>query len=293
MRERMSIDCRTGFTLIELSIVLVIIGLVIGGVFVGRDLIEASVIRSQLTQIEQLKSAVNTFRVKYKYLPGDLTSAAASEIGATPRSGALEQGDGNGIIGACGYGSVWALGCESALFWSDLSFAGLIPGSFTAATDGPVTAEGFEEISRYLPAARLSGQNSLTAFTGAADPAFVGTCNDRLCIAMVYVYSTGEVAGCCYSVGSPGEHVGVRPIDAFAMDTKMDDGSPFTGSVAGGGVMNPIEIMIDLEPGTYDGAYNNLCLTMANGGVSASDFTYAVSGQYAHQNECSLNIALQ
>jgi prepilin-type N-terminal cleavage/methylation domain-containing protein len=48
----------TGFTLIEMSIVLVIIGLIVGGVLVGQDLIRAAYIRAQITQIEKFNTAV-------------------------------------------------------------------------------------------------------------------------------------------------------------------------------------------------------------------------------------------
>ena len=73
-----------GFTLIEMSIVLVIIGLITGGVLVGRDLIEAAKIRAQITQVERFKTAVQTFRTKYNGLPGDLDSTDASAFGFTP-----------------------------------------------------------------------------------------------------------------------------------------------------------------------------------------------------------------
>src|SRR5476649_1014388 len=90
-----------GFTLVELSIVLVIIGLIIGGVLVGRTLIEAAAVRAQIAQIEQFKTAVNTFRTKYNALPGDMLNATATAVGMTSRSGQPGDGDGNGIIESC------------------------------------------------------------------------------------------------------------------------------------------------------------------------------------------------
>ena len=89
LRYNQPMSYRVGFTLIEVSIVLVIIGLLAGGVLVGRDLIEAAKIRQQITQIEQFKAAVNTFRAKYNALPGDLLFTQATAFGFTPRSGRI------------------------------------------------------------------------------------------------------------------------------------------------------------------------------------------------------------
>ena len=77
---------RGGFTLIELSIVLVIIGLLAGGVLVGRDLIAAAALRSQITQIEKYNAAANTFRAKYGFLPGDLPANQAAALGFATRT---------------------------------------------------------------------------------------------------------------------------------------------------------------------------------------------------------------
>src|SRR6201999_1632157 len=87
-----------GFTLIELSIVLVIIGLIVGGVLVGQDLIRAAAVRAQISQIEKYQTAVNTFRGKYGGLPGDLSASSAAQFGFVSRGGSTGQGDGNGVI---------------------------------------------------------------------------------------------------------------------------------------------------------------------------------------------------
>src|SRR5271155_2823005 len=87
-----------GFTLIELSIVLVIIGLIVGGVLVGQDLIRAAEVRATIAQIEKYNTAVNTFRGKYNALPGDMNAATATAFNFTARGAFAGEGDGNGVI---------------------------------------------------------------------------------------------------------------------------------------------------------------------------------------------------
>src|ERR1700712_2724582 len=90
-----------GFTLIELSIVLVIIGLIVGGVLVGQDLVRAAAVRAQISQIEKYNTAVNTFYGKYGYLPGDIKDPDATRFGfasRNPNGGQPGNADGNGLI---------------------------------------------------------------------------------------------------------------------------------------------------------------------------------------------------
>ncbi len=304
---------RRGFTLIELSIVLVIIGLVVSGILVGRDLIGASQVRRQVSQIEQFKTATTTFRNKYGGLPGDLMADDAIGFGMTTRSGAVGHGDANGIIESCNYSSPPAalpsearFGCESALFWSDLSFAKLIPGSFTAATDtlldtAPVTSN---QLKDYLPTASLgsgfAGPNYIAVFTGingswSGDPVFP-QCNPRMCFALVPLAAIDNTGFLGYLLAYPGEDSsGLTPAEAFALDSKMDDGGPFTGTVLGGGANSTEDLNIinatDSGWARGWGSFGDYpCLVMAGTGSAISDYSYAVQ---ATNPGCSMNFVGQ
>ena len=235
---------RSGFTLVELSIVLVIIGLITGGVLVGRNLIEAAKIRQELTQIERFKTAVHTFEAKYNGLPGDLNQTDAAAFGFTPRGGGRGHGDGDGILEYCdGTVSTSAyLGCESALFWRDLSDAGLIEESFTAATDAPIAVATGQANNTYVPDAKVGVQASVIAFSIAAPVsipndigAYYNSCGvGSICYAIAGIYSNSIAAEGGAFAGVIGQGVGLTPLEAFAIDSKIDDGLPMTGNVQGG-----------------------------------------------------------
>lgn len=211
----------SGFTLIELSIVIVIIGLIVGGVLVGRDLIRAAEIRSQISQIEKYRTSVKTFQLKYNALPGDLTPATATAFGFTTRSGATYHGDGNGIVqGGC---YIAALGCETALFWNDLSFANLIEGSFTTATDALVTTDANNPVDKFLPKGKLQG-NYVEIEYNAISPLSNVVVNSNVFLLI------GDTS---FNAGVRSYSNRISPIDAMAIDTKTDDGKPFTGLTFG------------------------------------------------------------
>jgi prepilin-type N-terminal cleavage/methylation domain-containing protein len=229
---------RGGFTLIELSIVLVIIGLVIGSVLVGQDLIRAAYVRAQISQIEKYNTATNTFYGKYGYLPGDITATAASQFGFTARSGAGGYGDGNGEIDGSDGGTdvyAWSQIGEPMYFWEDLSRSGLIEGNFNTYTNGWIGCQG-APCNLYIPAARIGGGNYVYVYSGYASeccpvlsngssgfgPNFYG-------LSVIEAVVAGNV-GSGYNGGYP-DAPGLTVAQAYAIDKKSDDGLPTSGHV--------------------------------------------------------------
>ena len=100
-----------GFTLVELAIVMIIIGLLIGGILKGQELINNARVSSSVTQIKGAEAAINTFRDKYAALPGDIANAAARlpNCGAVCASAPVAPTLGNGFIGAGNIGAAGAV----------------------------------------------------------------------------------------------------------------------------------------------------------------------------------------
>jgi len=77
-----------GFTLVEIAIVLVIIGLLLGGVLKGQSLIDSAKVKNVIQQSQSLQAAVNAYQDRFRALPGDDIMATTHVPGAT--------GNGNG-----------------------------------------------------------------------------------------------------------------------------------------------------------------------------------------------------
>jgi prepilin-type N-terminal cleavage/methylation domain-containing protein len=135
---------KKGFSLVELSIVLVIVGLLVGGILAGQSLIRASELRRVVTDADRYRTAAHAFRDKYFALPGDMTNATSvwgrndaycsGQPGAAATPGTCN-GDGNGRIAS---GALDA-STETHQLWNQLALAGMIEGSFSGIS-GSVTS---------------------------------------------------------------------------------------------------------------------------------------------------------
>jgi prepilin-type N-terminal cleavage/methylation domain-containing protein len=265
-----------GFTLIELSIVLVIIGLLVGGVLVGQDLIKAAEVRAQITQIEKFNTAANTFYGKYGYLPGDIPPEAAAQFGFVTREGnCAGHGDGNGLVEGildnnCGTGmGIYVFGGETALFWCDLSSTHLIDGSFNTATDTsdpePITPS---QVSLYMPSAKISN-NYVYVWSGGwsewwiASSAFKGDQKNY--------FGISAVSGDKY--GNTISGMGLTVSQAYGIDEKVDDGLPQSGAVL---AIYDGEENVWASGGSLDA--NGETVGGANDGVSGGPSTAATPG---------------
>ena len=121
-----------GFTLIEIAIVLVIIGLLLGGVLKGQELITSARVRNLITQQDGVKAAYFGFLDRFRALPGDYDQAFTNIAGVS--NAACNSGNGNGN------GRIETTANENVLVWEHLSKAGFINGSYTcAATETAAT----------------------------------------------------------------------------------------------------------------------------------------------------------
>lgn len=219
------------FSLVELSIVLVILGLLTGGILAGQSLIRASELRAVSTEYARYITATMTFRDKYFALPGDFNKAVSfwgAADGANGESAtcfttvsttsATCNGDGSGTIEP-----ITTRSMESFRYWQHLANAGLIEGSYTGSMSGGT----FSGSTRYaksginIPASKLG---NAAWYMQKIDPAtssgwvWSGAYGNSLFLGAVEADDIPELSA-------------LNPAEAWNIDTKLDDGKPAFGMI--------------------------------------------------------------
>lgn len=216
-----------GFTLVELSIVLVIIGLMIGGILSGQSLIRAAELHALVGEHQKFVIALNSFRGKYGGMPGDLANAEsfwgtleaadADCLDAVATGPETCNGNGNGNVEVLSARSreIWR-------FWQQLSNAGLVEGSYTGTSSTPWLAEPGTNV----PASKFGG--GAFAIVAQADVAvhggwYLDMFQPRRPHWLVLGRSTGANI---YPVAPL-----LKASEAWNVDRKMDDANPGRGNV--------------------------------------------------------------
>ncbi len=224
-----------GFTLVELSIVIIIIGFLIAGISAGSSLIKQAALNSVVSDMQGFQAAYNNFVLRYNAVPGDMNNAETywPSGGSSPCSVTADNcnGNGNGIIDY----NVFALPDETASAWRELSLANMISTGIEVIPDvwGNQLVPGSN-----IPASKITGMGYLmvgagSSFGYATTGQNTTAWNDGSTNA-VYLGKPGYPTD-PYTSGL--DAPALKAEDAFNMDKKIDDGtvngSIFTGASSG------------------------------------------------------------
>lgn len=223
----------SGFTLVELAIVLMIIGLLIGGILRGQELMNNARLQNVVKQVTSYNGALYTFLDSYAMKPGDMATASARLPGCqSGNANNCRDGDGNGILGTptqIWNGGQQAVATENTQFWKHLAMAHLITGVNPAAAQ--------PEWGKSHPASAIPGGFSVITSEGAG---------------VASVYTGAMILRMHGSLTDPNIETTplLSPNQAGYIDRKMDDGIPQTGDVQARAYGNGAEVG-DCEE-TYD-----------------------------------------
>ena len=231
-----------GFTLIEMSIALVIIGLVVAGIVAGVQLLETARIQRQISQIADYEAAVNTFKLTYNAIPGDMSSQQASTF--FPGVGAAtcdNSGRNNGAI--TGQTLDIDTACREPLYaFKHLGASGLLKKTF----DGTFSRAG-------VPAAALKDSMSLVLSErccGVTESQLSTAESDlRYSVALYVSYVAFSSAGQGVLTGT---NQGMDALTAYSIDAKLDDGVARQGKVKAYRLRGNNVFCLDATDGNYN-----------------------------------------
>lgn len=209
-----------GFTLVELAIVITIIGLLIGGVLKGQEMIKSARINSTISDVNAYQAALETFRDKHDNIPGDFSYATSRLTGCVPQN-YCRNGNGDSLVGsrmiAWRNGASMQIDSENVQFWKHLALADMISGVDPSSSD--------LVWGKSLPSSKMAGGYSVVQ--GRVDVATLGVM-DGLQLRIHNCIACSDIAS---EAGGPA----LSPADAIQIDRKMDDGKPLSGFVRANG----------------------------------------------------------
>lgn len=199
-----------GFTLVELAIVMIIVGLLIGGILKGQELITNAQVASTVTQAKAIDAAVSTFKDSYRALPGDMLRPGERLPNCTGIC--ATEGDGTGRLNNAPDAAPTNAD-EGVVLFSHLAAADLIGG---------IDGAGDMTWGSAMPAASVGGGFYAGYFAGGAALGNNADARGGHYLALIGMPDTAATAA---------SGAALTPSQAERIDGKMDDGSPSRGSV--------------------------------------------------------------
>ena len=208
-----------GLSLVELSIVLVVIGLLVGSIMTGRSLIRSSQLRTVSTDYYKYSNAVQLFFNEFNAMPGDMKNATDYWGAAHANATTCITTVGSGITTCNGNGDGYVNGAgEPFRFWQHLSNAGLIEGKYTGVTDGTYTWSG---TAKNVPLGKIP-KSAWFAFSW-------GITNNYPTFFDGDYHNALQFGGIVPNSDPSG--LVLETAEAFNIDTKIDDGKPGLGKI--------------------------------------------------------------
>ncbi len=215
----------SAFTLLEMSIVLIIIGLIVGGLLVGKSMIRNAALQSIVTDVFAYQQAIAAFEQKYNALPGDMANAT-SYWGTNPNCATGGAGTGTQTCNGNGDGGIGEQGSpliyEEFTMWQHLANAAMIQGSYSGVPATGGTA--YNCSTGNCPGGRVSQSQfyTMVEYPGggwSSSDWWVLPAGNYLAVGAP-CSSTGQWDGCGF----------ITPQEAYLLDKKVDDGLPGSGT---------------------------------------------------------------